>query len=106
MYFEQFFLEGLGHASYLIGDEATERALVLDPRRDVDCYFESARGRGLRIEYVVDTHGHNDYLSGITEIAARQPTQVLGYVDAPLGYAHKPVVDGETIEMGDVGIEV
>jgi hydroxyacylglutathione hydrolase len=106
MFFRQFYLESLGHASYLVGDEATGRALVLDARRDVDCYFDAARAKGLRIEYAIDSHGHNDYLTGICEIAARQPVKVLGYSDASLGYAHEPVADGAMIEMGDVGIEV
>jgi hydroxyacylglutathione hydrolase len=106
VYFKQFYLESLGHASYLVGDEGTGRALVLDPRRDVAEYFAVARSRGLRIHYAIDTHGHNDYLSGVIELAARQRMQLLGYVDAPLGYAHQPVADGELIEIGDVGIEV
>jgi hydroxyacylglutathione hydrolase len=106
MFFRQLYLESLGHASYLLGDEGTGRALVLDARRDVDCYFDAARAQGLRIAYAIDTHGHNDYLSGILEIAARQPVKVLGYAEAPLRYTHDPVADGAMIEMGDVGIEV
>lgn len=105
MQFEQFYLESLGHASYLIGDEATGKALVLDPRRDVDVYFAAARRHGLRIVYVVDTHGHNDYLSGITELMSRSSAQALGYTAAPLGYEHRSVSDGEIIEVGDVGFE-
>ena len=54
MIFEQFYLESLGHASYLVGDEKTDRALLLDPRRDVDVYLESARMHGLRIAYAID----------------------------------------------------
>lgn len=106
MFFQQFYLEGLGHASYLVGDEDTGRALVLDPRRDPDIYFEAARLHGLRIVYGIDTHGHNDYLSGVTEIAQRAEVELLGYVDADLGYAHRPVKDGEIVEMGDVAFEV
>jgi hydroxyacylglutathione hydrolase len=106
MIFEQFYLESLGHASYLVGDEATGRALVLDPRRDVDVYFEAARNHGLRIVHAIDTHGHNDYLTGITEIAQRAEVELMGYADAELGYAHRPVKDGEVIEIGDVGLEV
>jgi hydroxyacylglutathione hydrolase len=106
MFFRQFYLQSLGHASYLVGDEDTGRGLVLDARRDVDCYFDTARVQGLRIEYAIDTHGHNDYLTGIRELAARQPVKALGYVDAPFGYPHEPVADGAVIEMGDVGLEV
>jgi hydroxyacylglutathione hydrolase len=106
VFFKQFYLESLGHASYLVGDEATGRALVLDPRRDAGIYFDAAREQGLRIAHAIDTHGHNDYLSGITEVVARGQIDVLGYADAALGYEHRPVKDGEVIEMGDVAFEV
>ncbi len=62
MYFRQFYLPSLGHASYLIGSDETGEALVFDPRRDVDAYFEAARGQGMRIAYAADSHQHNDYL--------------------------------------------
>ncbi len=107
MWFEQFYLEGLGHASYLVGDEATGQALVFDPRRDVDVYHGAARAQGLRIAYAADSHGHNDYLSGLGELAVREPgLEVWGSAVAQLGYAHRPLHDGELIEMGEVGIEV
>jgi hydroxyacylglutathione hydrolase len=106
MIFRQFYLKSLGHASYLVGDEATGRALVLDPRRDVDIYFEAARREGLRIVHAVDTHGHNDYLTGIIEIARRADVELLGFHEAALRYAHRPIKDGEVIEFGDVGFEV
>lgn len=106
MIFEQFYLDSLGHASYLVGDEASGRALVFDPRRDVDVYFAAARAHGLRVAYAMDSHGHNDYVSGITEIAARQQVERLGFVDAKLGYPHRAVKDGELIELGDVAFEV
>lgn len=106
MFFRQFHLPSLGHASYIVGDETTGSALVLDPRRDVDCYFEALRSQGLRLAYALDTHGHNDYLSGIREIGARQSVEALGFASAKLGYAHRGVKDGEIIEMGDVALEI
>lgn len=106
MIFEQFYLESLGHASYLVGDEKTGRALLLDPRRDVEVYLESARMHGLRIAYAIDTHGHNDYLSGLSELRLRQDMEVLGFAGADLGYDHRSVTDGEVIEMGDLAFEV
>lgn len=107
MLLEQFYLESIGHASYLVGDEETGVALVFDPRRDVGEYTRYARGHGLHIGYAADSHGHNDYLSGLTELAARVPgLRVLGSGHGDLGYDHRPVRDGETIEIGDVGIEV
>jgi hydroxyacylglutathione hydrolase len=106
VFFRQFYLESLGHASYLVGDEATGKALVLDPRRDVGIYFTAAREHGLRIVHAMDSHGHNDYLSGIIDLTQRQDVELLGYTDAELGYDHRPVKDGEVIEMGDVGFEM
>lgn len=104
MLFEQFYLQSLGHASYLVGDTKTGRALVFDPRRDVDTYVRTAREKGLRIGYVADSHGHNDYLSGLTELAAHTGAQPWGSAAGELGYTHRPLRDGETVEIGDVGM--
>jgi hydroxyacylglutathione hydrolase len=106
MFFEQFYLQGLGHASYLVGAEETGEALVFDPRRDVDAYFDAARTQGLRVRFALDSHAHNDYLSGLAELAARADVEVLGSAEAQLGYAHRPLDDGERLELGEVGIEV
>lgn len=106
MIFKQFHLESLGHASYLIGDEKTGSALVVDARRDVDIYFDTARENNLRVVYTLDTHGHNDYLSGLTELKARQKVEALAFSEADVGYEHTDVKDGDVIEMGDVKIEV
>lgn len=106
MLLTQFVLEGLGHASYLVGSEETGEALVLDPQRQVDDYLAAARSNGMRIRYGIDSHGHNDYLSGLSELTERQRLTVLGSAHAELGYDHQPVRDGEVIEMGEVGIEV
>lgn len=106
MFFQQFFLDSLGHASYLVGSEDTGEALVLDPQRQVDAYFAAARAQGMRIAYGIDSHGHNDYLSGLAELTQRQALSVLGSAEAKLDYDHRPVHDGEIIEMGEVGIEV
>ncbi|MGH2751357.1 MAG: MBL fold metallo-hydrolase [Actinomycetota bacterium] len=106
MIFRQFYLPSLGHASYLVGDENTGKALLLDAQRNVSEYFTAARREGLRIGYALDTHGHNDYLSGISEVAARGDVELLGYHEAKLGYDHRGVKDGELIEVGDVAFEV
>ena len=106
MIFRQFYLPSLGHASYLVGDEDTGRALILDAQRNVDEYYAVARQQGLRIGYAIDTHGHNDYLSGITEVAVRGDVELLGYHEARLGYDHRSVKDGELIEIGDVAFEI
>ncbi|OZM76431.1 MBL fold metallo-hydrolase [Pseudonocardia sp. MH-G8] len=106
MFFQQFSLQSLGHASYLVGDEKTGQALVFDPRRDVDVYLRAAREQGLRIAYAADSHGHNDYLSGLSELRARTGADLWGSATGDLGYAHRPLKDREVIEIGDVGVEV
>lgn len=107
MHLQQFYLEALGHASYLIGDERTGEAMVFDPRRDIDVYFDAARAKDLRIRRVMDSHGHNDYLSGLTQlVTAADGIEALGFQEAELGYDHTPVKDGQHIEMGDVTFEV
>lgn len=106
MFFRRFYLESLGHASYLVGDRHTGRALVFDPRRDVDGYLAAAREAGLRIAYAADSHGHNDYLSGVIELRERAGAEPWGSAVAGLGYPHRPLRDREVVEIGDVGVEV
>ena len=107
MIFKQFHLESLGHASYLVGDSKSGKALILDPRRDVDVYFAAARREGLRIAYALDSHGHNDYLSGRTELKERDDTiEILAFAEGGYRYEHSPVKDGDRITFGDVTVEV
>lgn len=75
MIFEQFHLQCLSHASYLMGEEGTKRAVVVDPQRDASIYLHAAEARGLTIERVIETHPHADFLSGHLELA--DPVEVL-----------------------------
>ncbi|MCG6940236.1 MAG: MBL fold metallo-hydrolase [Thiohalocapsa sp.] len=106
MIFKQFYLESLGHASYLVGSEDTGHALVLDVRRDVETYFAEARAQGLRIRYACDTHQHNDYLSGICELPNRADVQLLAGARAEVGYPMRAMDDGERLDMGEVRFEL
>lgn len=106
MIFKQFYLESLGHASYLIGSEETGEAFVLDVRRDVDQYFDCARDQGLTIRYAADTHQHNDYLTGITELQQRSPLELLAGARAELGYEARGLDDGARLRMGEIEFEV
>lgn len=106
MFFRQFYVESLGHASYLVGSEQTGEALLFDPQREVSGYFDVARMQGLRIRCALDSHGHNDYLSGLTEVATRAEVDVLASAVADIGYAHRALRDGEQFELGEVGFEV
>ncbi len=106
MLLEQFHLESLGHASYLVGDTDSGDAVVVDPRRDVDVYLAAARDQGMRIRHVIDTHQHNDYLSGVRELVERAGARALGSAAATLGYDHDPVKDGQEVHLGDVALRV
>lgn len=100
MEIRQFVIEGLGHLSALVTDEAAGLAAVVDPRRDVDIYLAAARERDLRISHVVETHLHNDYVSGGRELAALTgATHVIG-AGAELRYEHRPVRHGEAFRVG------
>ncbi|HEY9198816.1 MAG TPA: rhodanese-like domain-containing protein [Gammaproteobacteria bacterium] len=105
MIFKQFYEPSLGHASYLLGSETTGEALVLDVRRDVDDYFDYARSQHLRIAYAADTHQHNDYLTGITQLESKSPLELLSGARAELGYRTRPLEDGERLSMGEIEFE-
>ena len=75
----QYRIEGLGHLSTLVADESAGVAAVVDPRRDIDLYLDEARAAELRITHVVETHLHNDYVSGGRDLAALTgATHVIG----------------------------
>ncbi len=100
MLVRQFPIEGLGHLSTLIADEAAGLAAIVDPRRDVDVYLEAARAADLRISHVVETHLHNDYVSGGRELASMTgATHVIG-AGADLAYAHRPLRDRDSFDVG------
>ena len=100
MYFRQFYLGCLAHASYLIGSEG--EAAVVDPQRDVDEYLAEADAQGLKIKYVIETHLHADFVSGHQEIAARTGAQIIFGEKAEAEFEHRAVRDGEEIKLGSV----
>src|SRR5678815_4937000 len=100
MYFKQFYLACLAHASYLIGSEG--EGVVIDPQRDVDEYLAEADAQGLKIKYVIETHLHADFVSGHQEIAARTGAQIVFGEKAGVEFEHRAVKDGEELSMGSV----
>ena len=106
MIFEQFYLECLSHASYLVGDQKTGRAVVIDPRRDVQQYLDAAREHGLTIELVLETHFHADFLSGHLEIAKATGAKIgYGSIAQPK-FDTQLFADGERYSLGDVTLEI
>jgi hydroxyacylglutathione hydrolase len=100
MYFKQFYLGCLAHASYLIGSDG--EAAVVDPQRDVDEYIAEAGAHGLKIKYVIETHLHADFVSGHQELAARTGAEIIFGVNANAAFEHRPVRDGEELKVGQV----
>jgi hydroxyacylglutathione hydrolase len=100
MQLRQFRIEGLGHLSTLVADDVAGVAAVVDPRRDVDIYLAAARDLDVRITHVVETHLHNDYVSGARDLAALTGARHVIGAGAQLAYEHGPVRDRETFDVG------
>src|SRR5215467_283247 len=98
MYFKQFYLGCLAHASYLIGSDG--EAAAVDPQRDVDQYIDEAASLGLAIKYVVETHLHADFVSGHHELAERTGARIYLGAESGATFAHTAVKDGDSIHFG------
>ena len=98
MYFEQFYLGCLAHASYILGSEG--QAVVVDPQRDVDIYLKAAEDNGLKILYIFETHLHADFVSGHRELAARTGAQICIGAQAGAAFPHVGVQDGYELRVG------
>jgi hydroxyacylglutathione hydrolase len=108
LWFRQYYLGCLSHASYLVGDTASGRAVVVDPQRDVNQYVRDAAANGLRIERVIETHLHADFLSGHLELAEATGA-VISYGAAAEGRVEYPVeylADSTRLSLGEVELEV
>jgi hydroxyacylglutathione hydrolase len=108
VFFKQYYLACLSHASYLIGDESTGRAVVVDPQRDISQYLDDAAAHGLLIERVIETHFHADFLSGHLELR-EQVGAVISYGSAANGIAEFPIdplEHGQWLNLGDIELEI
>jgi hydroxyacylglutathione hydrolase len=106
MILEQYYLECLSHASYLIGDQRTGRAIVVDPRRDITEYLDDAEKYGLVIEGVVNTHFHADFVSGHLELVDATGAWIGFGEAAETDYPIRRLRDGERLSLGDVELEI
>ena len=106
MIFQQFYLGCLAHASYLIGDDDTRVAAVVDPQRDIDRYVAFADEHRLQIKHVFLTHFHADFVAGHLELRDRLGATIYLGKSAKAEYAFAPVGDGDVVEFGMVRIAV
>ncbi len=104
MYFEQFYLGCLAHASYLIASDG--EAVVVDPQRDVELYLKAAEERGVEIRYIFETHLHADFVSGHKELAARTGAKIYIGAAARAAFPHIAVRDGFELRFGKASIDV
>jgi hydroxyacylglutathione hydrolase len=103
--FQQFYLNCLAHASYLIGDEATRAAAVVDPQRDIDRYVTFAAEHSLRIQHVFLTHLHADFIAGHLELRDRVGATIYLGAKAQAEYRFTPLSDGRVVEFGRVRLK-
>ncbi len=106
MLIREFVDEGLGNTSYLVAAEKAGLAAVIDPERDVDRYLQVAEGLGLRLRYALDTHLHNDFVSGVRELAAQAQVEVGASANAKLGFEHVPLAEGDSLALGDLTLGI
>jgi glyoxylase-like metal-dependent hydrolase (beta-lactamase superfamily II)/rhodanese-related sulfurtransferase len=106
VFFAQYYLDCLSQASYLIADESTGRAVVVDPRRDIDEYVADAERHGFTVEAVINTHFHADFLAGHLELAARTGAWIGYGRRAETEYPIRHLADGELISLGDVTLQI
>src|ERR1041385_3440784 len=102
MYFEQFYLGCLAHASYMLGSEG--EAAVVDPQRDVELYLKAAAEQGLKITHIFETHLHADFVSGHVELARRTGATIHISDKAGAAFPHQPLRDESEVTLGDVRI--
>jgi hydroxyacylglutathione hydrolase len=106
VFFKQFVNEDLGCASYLLGDERTGEAAVVDPAYAIEPYLEEAARGGVRIVHVLETHTHADHVSGHGRLALEHGARVHVHPEAQPAFEFEPLVDGAELMLGSVAIRV
>src|SRR5277367_5820102 len=104
MYFEQFYLGCLAHASYMMA--STGEAVVVDPQRDVDVYLKAADQQGVKIRHIFETHLHADFVSGHKELAARTGARIYLGPNARATVPHVEVHEGFELRVRNLRIKV
>ncbi|MFF9347016.1 rhodanese-like domain-containing protein [Streptomyces sp. NPDC014734] len=106
MFLTQYYLDCLSQASYMIADEKTGQAVVVDPRRDVSEYLADARARGFTVVGVINTHFHADFVAGHLEMADATGAWIGYGRRAETEYRIRKLAEGERISLGDVVLEI
>lgn len=105
MLLKQYYLGCLAHASYLVADEQSKEAAIVDPQRDIEQYLKDAAENGYSIKYVILTHFHADFLAGHIELRNRVGARIVMGAQAKAEFDFLSVTDGYTIDMGKVRLK-
>ena len=103
MFFKQYYLGCLAHASYLLGAEG--EAAVIDPQRDVQQYLDEAAAQGLQIKYIIETHSHADFVSGHSELAEKTGAEIIYGQRANTTFPTHKVKDGDELAIGNIKLK-
>lgn len=106
MLFKQYYLACLSHASYMIADEDSGIAVVVDPQRDIDEYVKDAANHNCRIAYVVLTHFHADFLAGHIELRDKVGATICLGAKAEAEFEFRSLADGDQLELGNVVLRI
>src|SRR6202453_3651792 len=106
MILQQYYLGCLAHASYLLGDEVSSTAIVVDPQRDIEQYLADADKLGLQIRHVFLTHFHADFIAGHLELRDRCGATIYLGSRGKAEYAFVPMADGDTLEFPGLRLQV
>ena len=106
MKIQQYYLSCLSHASYMITDDTTKTAAVVDPQRDIDQYLADARSGGYAIKHVFLTHFHADFIAGHIELRDQAGATIHLGRRAEAEFACAKMQDGDVVEFGDVKLEI
>jgi hydroxyacylglutathione hydrolase len=106
MVLNQYYLGCLAHASYLVADQGSGLAAVVDPQRDIEQYLDDAGQLGCRITHVFLTHFHADFIAGHLELRDRAGAEIRLGSRASAEYGFTPMADGDTLSLGKVTLQV
>jgi glyoxylase-like metal-dependent hydrolase (beta-lactamase superfamily II)/rhodanese-related sulfurtransferase len=104
MYIQSFWVPGLAHLSYLLGGKNT--CAIIDPRRDVEEYISVAKGLGMRITHILETHLHADFVSGHMDLAARTGADIIAPRAGACSFPHRAAAEGDAFQIEDMIIKV
>ena len=106
MFIETVKIQSLSNNSYVVGSEHSGQCAVIDPARDIDQYTNIASSHGVRIVYALETHLHNDFISGARELAAQTGCQVGSSASAGLLYPSVRLQDDDTFDLGEFRLRI